>query len=180
MNKESSCVTRVAKRLLLAMLTLFPWLLGCTQNPQPPITLPFEVQKAGIHIETDMEIVQEMEYRFSLLYLYHQGDEVDFKRVGELAGDSGLDEKGELIKPGVPVLVKLTIRLIEPAGEKVTFEQDISKLQTVAAGSGRYTKKIVYLKLKPGRYHVSIESLKDVPKLVGTPVQFLIAFNPKP
>ncbi len=177
MNNSKHYATPATKQWLLVILALLPWLSGCAQTgqlPKPPISLPFEIQKAGSRVEMDIRIVSAIEYRFSLLYLYNQNDPLDIQRVRKLAGYANLD------KPGVPVLLRLNIRLVDSTGKKLILEQDVSDIRVVAAGAGSYTKKIIYLNLAPGHYRVSIESLKDVPELIGTPVEFLIAFNPKP
>ena len=180
--KKSSCVNQVAKRLLLAMLTIFPWLAGCAQSgqlPKPPISLPFEVQKAGSRVETDMRIVDAREYQFHLRYLYDKNNVLDAQRVSKLAGSSDLGIDGKPLKLGVPVVLKFYLRQIDTTGEKLILEQEISDMQVVAYGSGYRLKKIISLKLSPGHYRVNVESLKDAPELIGTPVEFFIAFISK-
>lgn len=52
------------------------------------------------------------------------------------------------------------------------FEQEISELRKTSDAADFFAKQIIELTLKPGHYRVSIESLKDVPELLGTPVIF--------
>ncbi len=167
--------------LSILILAFLPWLTGCANGslPKPPIRLPFEVQKAGSRVETEMQIVEEKEYRFGLLFLYKKGDQADGERVRKLAGYSDLDIGGKLLRPGIPTSLRFQIYVIDSAGDRLLLEQDVSELRTVGWGSGRYTKQIVYLILKPGHYRVSVESLQDVPELIGTQVELQIAFYSK-
>ena len=168
--------------LSIFIIAFLPWLSGCangSQPPKPPIKLPFVVQKAGSKVETEMRIVEEKEYRFSLLFLYKKDDRADGERVRELAGYSDLDMGGKLLRPGVQTPLRLKIHVMDSAGDRLLLEQDILELRTVAAGSGRYTKQVIYMILKPGQYRVSVESLQDVPELIGTPVELQIAFYSK-
>lgn len=172
----------LAAAVTIFMLSFLPCLTACAKDvgpPKPPINLPFEVQKSGSRVETEMRIVEEKEYRFALLLLYKKDAMADFERVRKLAGYSDLDKFGKLLRPGVPVLLKFKINIIDSAGERLMLEQDVSELRTTSMGSGQFNKQIVYLVLKPGHYRVSVESLRDVPELIGTPVEFQIGFYSK-
>jgi len=182
MNDSERRITTKSRWLFVAMLAFLPWLTACAKDaalPQPPINLPFEVQKAGRKVETEMRIDEEKEYRLALLFMYKKGESADFERVGKLAGRYDKDKSGRLIEPGVPIALRLKIFVIESSGDRLIFEQDVSELRTTSVGSGQFNKQVAYLILKPGHYHVSIESLKDVPELIGTPVDFQIAFYSK-
>lgn len=161
------------------VLSLLPWLTACAKDvgpPQPPINLRFEVQKAGNRAETEMRIVEEKGYWFDLVYRYQQGDMADAERVRKLAGYSDLDKDNKLLRPGVSTPLRFKLHIIDGTGERLMLEQEISELRTTSYGSGRYTKQITSpLVLKPGRYRVSVESLNDVPELIGTTVELQIA-----
>lgn len=169
--------------LYILTLTLLPWLAGCANEsvPKPPIKLPFEVQKAGSMIEMEIRIVEEKEYRFALVFMYNKGDSADGERVRKLAGEPEVDNIfGKLMKPGVPILLRFKINVIDSIGEKpFVLEREVSELAVTSTGVDHFTKKIAYLPLKQGRYRISVESVKDVPELIGTPVFFQIGFNAK-
>jgi len=127
----------------------------------------------------EVKIVEEKEYRFALLLMCRNGEAADFERVRKLAGRYERDKYGKLIEPGVPIILRLGIYAIEPSGERLVLEQDVSELRRTSAGSCQFNKQVAYLVLKPGHYRVSVESLIDVPELIGTPVEFQIAFYSK-
>lgn len=181
-NNANLVQISTARWLSIFILSCLPLIAACAKDigiRQPPINLPFEVQKAGVRVETEMRIVEEKEYRFALLLMYKKGDGVDGARVGKLAGRYEKDKNGKLIEPGVPVVLRLKIYVIDSSGDRLMLEQDVSELRRTSAGSGQFNKQVANLTLKPGHYRVSVESLKDVPELIGTPVEFQIAFYSK-
>lgn len=182
MNKNLVRSITKARWLSIALMAALPWLSACAnsaQPPKPPLSLPFEVQKAGSKVETELQIVEDKEYRFTLLFLYKENDEEDRARVRKLAGGQGVDKNFKLIEPGIPISLKVKINIIDSTGERTMFEQEVSELSLSGWGSGRFSKRIIYLTLKPGHYRVSIETLKDVPELLGTSVIFQIGFYSK-
>lgn len=182
MNNNQRKFNLKPRCLSILMLVFLPWLSACangSQPPKPPIKLPFEVQKAGSKVETEMRIVEEKEYRFALVFMYNKGDRVDGERVRKLAGDAMIDKNGKLVEPGIPILLRLKINVIDASGERQILEQEVSELRLSSYGSDHFNKQIIYLTLKPGYYRVSLESLMDVPELIGTPVIFQIGFYSK-
>lgn len=181
MNNKVRQISMKPRLLPVFMLAFLPWLTACAKDvapPQPPINLPFEVQKAGSRVETKLQIVEERGYWFSLLFRYKKGDGLDGARVGKLAGRYDKDKSGRLIEPGVPIVLRLKIYVINSSGDRLVLEQDVSELRMTAMGGDHYTKGIIPpLILKPGSYRISVESLKDVPELIGTPVEFQIGYR---
>lgn len=170
------------KRLFVAMLAFFPWFSACTNDtrpPKPPLILPFAVQKAGNKVETELRVVEHRGYRFSLRLGFKKGDEEDRRRVRKLAGDFGRDRNGKLIEPGISIPLGLKISVIDSSGERSLLEREILEEEMYAYGSDHYSKQIIEVVLRPGHYRIAIESLKDTPELLGTPVALGIDFNPK-
>lgn len=177
MSKNGSQPIMKTRWLSIAMLVLLPWLTACANDTQPfkpPLSFPFEVQKSGSKIETELRIVEGNVYRFALSLMYKKGDQADHERVRKLAGRYEKDKNGKLIEPGVPILLRLRINVIDASGERPMFEQEISELRVTSDGPDSFNKRIIDLTLKPGHYRVSIESLKNVPELLGTPIIFKI------
>lgn len=169
-----------AKLLLLGVLILLPWFSACAQNtlpPKPPLILPFAVQKAGNKVETDLRIVEENEYIFSLRFGFKKGDRADRTRVKKLVGDDYQDKYGD---PGVPTPLRLKISVIEPAGERVAVEKEVSDLRLRSWGGDSFDKHIDYIQLKPGLYRVSVENLQDAPELLGVQTSLGIGYYHKP
>lgn len=181
MNREKYQTSIGLRWLSVAMLMILPWFTGCANGslPKPPIKVPFEVQKAGSRVETEVRIVEEKEYRFVLMFMFTKGDIEGEKRVKKLAGGGGVDYNGKSTEPGIPMLLRFKIDIIDSAEEKGLLDQEISELRLSEHASDHYSKRIVYLSLKPGHYRLSAESLKDVPELIGTPVFFQVGFNSK-
>lgn len=174
MNNNERRTNMKPRWLSLFMLAFLPWLSGCETA-----SWPFEVQKAGNRIEVEYWAREHRGYHFQLLLGYKKRDAVDAERVGKLAGGGARDKNGKSINPGVPILLRFKIYVIDTAGERLMLEQEISELNTTGAGSGSYYSEIAMVILEPGRYRISVESLKDVPELVGTPVIFSIGIDAK-
>lgn len=180
-NNEPHAIATV-RRLCIAMLAFLPWLSACANDagpPKPPLSLPFEVQKAGNKVETELRVVEHRGYIFALLFMYKKDDQEDRARVRKLAGEYEKNQNGELIEPGVPILLRLKIDVIDDSGVKTMLEQEISELRMTSYGAVSFNKRISAVPLKPGHYRISVESLKDVPELLGTPVIFQIGRDPK-
>lgn len=166
-----------SKRLFIAILVLFPWLSACAngvQAPRPPLNLPFAVQKAGSKLETELRIVEGRSYSFTLRFMYKENDHADFVRVRALAGSHKRDMTGKLIDPGVPILLKLVINQVDAQGSNLLFAREISEQALYSLGGDSHNKKIADIPLDAGYYRVSIESLRDVPELEGTKINFVI------
>ncbi len=166
------------KWLALAMIAMLPLSISCTHKTQsrsPPLVLPFEV-KAGSKIETELHIEEHKEYIFSLKFQYKSDDPEDRVRVQKLVGEDGR-HKGD--NPGILTPIRFKIHAVDATGEKPILDQEIPVLRLRSWGDGHFTKHIAYVVLKPGNYRVSVESLKDAPELVGTPIAFSIGFYPK-
>lgn len=158
------------------MLAFLPWLTACANAPS---SWPFEVQKAGNKVEIEYRAVEHRGYLFDLRLMYKEGDREDRERVRKLAGRYEKDNSGKLIEPGVPILLRFKISVIDASGERLILDQEISELRKTSHGADSFNKRIIEVPLKPGRYRISVESLKDVPELFETPVIFSIGFYAK-
>lgn len=171
-----------AKLLLLVVLIIFPWFSACAkdaQPPKPPIVLPFAVQKAGNKLETEIKVAEHRAYLFHLRFLFNENDERDRARVRKLVGGAGIDKYGNLVEPGIPVALRIRINLIDATGEKLILEKEFFELKLSAHADSYFSKQIIGLPLLPGHYRISIESLMDVPELLGTDIFLIIASDPK-
>lgn len=179
MNNNERHAIKTARWLSIFMLAFLPWLMACAndaQSPKPPLILPFEVQKAGSKVETELEVIEHREYIFSLRFGFKKNDEVDRARVKKLVGDDGQLKNGD---PGIPTPLRFKINVIDATGERPMLEQEISELRLRSWGGDSFDKHIAYVILEPGHYRISIESLKDAPELVGTPIALGIGFYAK-
>lgn len=182
MNKYEGQLIMKSKWLFIAMMALLPWLTACAQDagpPNPPLSLPFEVQQAGNKVETELRVVEHRGYSFDLRLMYKKGDQANRERVRKLAGRYEQDKNGKLIEPGVPILLRLKIDVIDDSGVNPMLEQGVSELKLTSWGGDSFNKRIAEVPLKPGRYRISIESLRDVPELLGTPVILRVGFDAK-
>ena len=174
MNNNERHAIMTGRWLSIFLLAFLPWLTACAKS-----NLPFEVQKAGNKVEIEYRAVEHRGYLFDLRLMYKEGDQVDRERVRKLAGRYEKDNNGKLIEPGVPILLRFKIDAIDDSGVQPMLEQEISELRMTSYGADSFDKRIAEVILKPGRYRISVESLKDVPELVGTPVIFRIGFYAK-
>lgn len=162
--------------LFVLMLSFLPWLTACANQPS---SWPFAVQKAGNKVEVEFKADEHRGYLFDLRLMYKEGDQVDRERVRKLAGRYEKDNNGKLIEPGAPILLRLKIDAIDDSGIKPMFDQEISELRMTSHGADSFNKRIAEVPLKPGRYRISVESLSNVPELLGTTVVFSIGFYAK-
>ncbi len=162
--------------LFIAMLSFLPWLTACANAPS---SWPFEVQKAGNKVEIEYRAVEHRGYFFNLLLMYKEVNQADRARVRKLVGSYEKDKNGKLIEPGIPIELKFKIYAIDSAGERLMLEQEIPVLGLTSWGGDSFDRQIAMVILKPGRYRISVESLKDAPELVGTPVIFSIGIDAK-
>jgi hypothetical protein len=167
---------------LIALFFMLCNLVACDstkQIPKPPLVLPFVVQLAGNKVETELQVHEHRSYIFYLQLGFVEKDPEDRERVKKLAGDYERNKEGKLLKPGVAVPLRLKISVIDSFPEKTLLEREILEEEMWAYGADNFKKQIAIVPLKPGHYRVSLESLKDAPELVGTPIAFGIGFYAK-
>lgn len=172
----------VVRRLLLPLGMSLSMLAACSDTPklpQPPLTFPFDTQKAGFKIETDIRVVDFNSYKFGFMLGFKEGDAADRERVKKLAGEYGRDKAGKLIQPGVPIPLRIRIEALKPSALEGVFEKEFLEQEMYAFGDSYYRTGIASVKLKPGTYHLAIENLKVVPELRGTSVILFVGANPK-
>jgi hypothetical protein len=87
-----------------------------------------------------------------------------------MTGRGSIDENGKPVEPGVPILLRLKIDVLDDSGIQPMLDRKISELRRTSHRADFFGKQIAVVNLKPGRYKISVESLKDVPELIGTPV----------
>ncbi|MGH8530554.1 MAG: DUF5625 family protein [Nevskiales bacterium] len=164
------------RNLIIGLMALFSWLSACVEDavlPQPPLVVPFTTEQAGIKSEFEMQVTKDRPYKFSIQLGYRHGDEGDRNRVSRLAGRYGRMNT-KLIEPGISIPLRLKINLLGPSGTKLLVDREFWEQEMYAEGSDRFLKTITVVRLTPGRYNVSIQYLKDVPELRGTPVALTI------
>lgn len=170
------------KRIPVALImVMFLFLSGCaTWGPHPPAVpfeIPFAVHKAGETVSTEMIIVENRNYFFTI-DLYYKEDIEDIKRVKKLAGW----QKSE---PGIPILLALKIIGLDDAARTLHFGKDVFASKAGPMGGfgfdgspgGHIAIIIKEMGLKPGRYWVSLKSLRDIPELAGTPAKFSVFYR---
>jgi hypothetical protein len=154
------------KKILAVIMMMVACFTGCVAGPKPPIELPFAVHQAGATVSTELWIVDKYKYPFVLRFEYKEKDKADQERVRKLVGSGGKNKwTGKIIDPGIPIplLEKDVLALGEDAHGINYFERDIDRNQ---------------IKIPPGLYRVTVQSLKDIPELANTKVFFVIR-NPR-
>lgn len=173
--KENIRIKRLS--LLAIILTICPWFSACAIHrlpPKPPIILPFAVEQAGNKVETEVRIVKEQSYSLSLYFMHRENDQEDIARVRKLTGSAKKNREGRALEPGIPIPLRVKISVIESEEERLIVDTELSEHRLESWGKNRLGKVITKLILKPGRYRVSIETLKDIPALKGTHINFAI------
>lgn len=161
--------------LLTIILTICPWLSAHANHsllPKPPIAMPFAVEHAGNKVETEVRIVKEQSYSLVLYFMHRKNDREERARIRKLTGSAKKNKEGRAVEPGIPIPLTIKISVIESQEEHLIVDTELSELTLESWGADSLTKVITKLILKPGRYRVSIESLKDIPELKGTRINF--------
>lgn len=165
---------KTARQLVIVMLVFLPWLTACTKSD-----FPFEAQKARNAIEVKLWVLEHRSYVFNLRFMYKEEDLEDRLRVKKLVGEYNRDNDGKLIEPGIPILLRLKIDVNDDSGLRPMLDREISELMRTGHGSDFYDKEIAAVILKPGHYRIMVESVHDVPELIGTPVMLHIGRDPR-
>jgi hypothetical protein len=159
------------EKILTVIMTMFVCFTGCAaEGPRPPIKLPFAVHQAGATVSTELRIVEECRYPFSLKFMYNEKDKADQERVRKLVGRYERDVSGKLLEPGIPIPLKLTINAIDSSGERTLLEKEVLALGQEGHGINFFDRDFDLIQLSPGLYRVTVQSLKDIPELANTKV----------
>ena len=171
------------KKFLTITLVLLIFFIGCTSSvPEEPwisIELPFAVYQAGATVSADLRISEKNRnketdhYPFDLKFMFKEGDEADRARVQKLAGGGGTIN-GWPAEPGIAIPLKITIHVIDTSGEKPFLEKEILTKAIWSEEIDSFCRKIDFIHLPPGYYHITVTSLKDIPELAGTEVKLYI------
>ncbi|GAB6140121.1 hypothetical protein JCM14076_08500 [Methylosoma difficile] len=177
MSKSRTLLASIAS----VLLSFYCALTGCVGQstsecnlPVPPIRLPFAVQNKGAKIETELLIIEEKEYIFQLSFIFKENNELDRARLKKLVGETMQDQGGD---PSIPISLRLKISSFSVNNESFVYDQELSKFWLISWGADSFEKRIVGVKLKPGHYRINVESLNDIPKLIGTSVFFTMAYS---
>jgi len=171
------------KKTLVVIMVMLIFFMGCTSTlPEEPwisIELPFAVHKAGSTVSTDLRINESNRnketdhYPFDLKFMFRKGDEQDRARVRKLAGGGGTIN-GQPAEPGIPILLKITIHAINTSSENPFLEKEILTKATWSEDIDSFCRKIDFIHLPLGFYHITVTSLKDIPELTGTEIKLYI------
>jgi len=184
-NRKEASMPRKLIVLFIAVVLCF--LSGCATAglPKAPIGLPFAVHHGGIEISTELQIVRERAYYFSIrFYYYGDSSSADAKRVRKLVGGGARNKADQYTEPGVAVPSVLKIEGTTESGQKVSIEKEFVITGHDAHGftgfngaiGGYFTRGIGFIRLAPGIYRITVRTLKDIPELAGTPVEFRIGW----
>jgi len=183
------------KRFVGIMVVLFCFMAcaGDAPGPKPPIELPFAVHQEGATVSTEVRIVKKFpyefifafpwivksepgSYQFMLTFPFSNNEERD--RVEKVIGGSGWNTRtGNLTDPGVPIQVKVTVRIIEPAGERILEEREVTTKGIQAGNPEHLKRRIGFFELLPGLYRVTVINLKGAPEFKNIRV-LLGIYNP--
>lgn len=168
------------RRSLLAWVSLIPWLpaFGADKSLRPPLQLPFHPERKGERVAIEVRVVEDRKYWLDLQLGYREGDIQDWRRVQAIAGRYEKDKDGRLIEPGVNVPLHLIITGVETQGERLIVDEKVLEQRMYGSGPRQITKRIMGVRLRPGRYRVIVETLEEVPVLEFVSVNLSIGFDP--
>jgi hypothetical protein len=167
--------------LILSAILAASIIVGCAIRPNFP-SVPFAAHKAGSTIVQEVKLDHDIVYAFYLM-LYHENTKEDAERVRKLAG-SGMHRKDKSgnyveIQDGIPVYVALKITGVDDEIDKIYLDKQFSVNHVVGGWKCHdskdpqkncFVKGITGIRLKPGRYRITLKSLQDIPELEATTV----------
>jgi len=138
------------------------------------VEVPFEAGTKGSVVEVQFRVPKAYAYSFFLDLQYKEGDRQDRDRVQQLAGTGGYDSNQRPINTGLAIPVRLIVERIGNDGSKPILDSVFTDHELNGYGSGRYSKRIIRVRLEAGRYRARIEALENIRQLEGVPVHFAV------
>lgn len=131
-----------------------------------PVAAPFAVEKAGTRLSCEVIIEDEGSYEVDIRYFFG-GNRQEHGRVGKIAGGYEYDPTIGVWKDvgkGGPVIIKYVVKSVEN-GQIIKESTETDPVVTSSDGDYLYAV-IGAFSLLPGRYEITLESLKDVPEMI--------------
>ncbi len=128
-----------------------------------PISVPFAVQKAGTRLTCDVVIEDEGGYGVYLSY-FHNSSREDRDRVLRIAGGyEYYDASMNVSRQGGPMIVRYILKSLD-SGQ--ILRDKVIKHPPIWSWDGERRNAVLgAFDLTPGRYEVTVESLKDAPEM---------------
>lgn len=130
-----------------------------------PISVPFAVQTAGTRLTCEVLIEDEGGYGVYLSYI-HNGVRKDMERIERIASgyeyDASLDvwhDEGR----GGPMIVHYILKSLDSG--QILRDEVIEHPRIWSRAAERKNAVLGAFDLTPGRYEVTVESLKDAPEM---------------
>jgi len=169
-----------------AILWIFTWfiLLGTTQSMGetarnlPDTIAPFDISRSDSTIRVDIKVAEHRPYEF-YLNVYYKG-RVEQSRVIELVGNGSRYPDGRYGRPGLTVPIHL--KIVDSSGS--TIVDDVRNVEGVdihgfnGDHDGYYSRYMYGVELRPGIYHVEINSVKEMPEFSGISCGVHIGWHP--
>lgn len=143
---------------------------------KPPAIIPISLNKSGAVLNQKILIVDHNVYYFTLRFSFTEKDQVDRARVANLVGGHELDKRGNVIRPGIPTPVKLSIYKVNGNKEIEIFTRQIDPVLT-SWGGDSLKKQIGFSELRPGHYVVRLNLLRSAPEFDQTPINLGIGYD---
>ncbi|MDX9786356.1 MAG: DUF5625 family protein [Desulfobacterales bacterium] len=163
---------------LLLYLILVIGLTGCdafSGIPKPPLSVLFAVENAGSRISFKFDISKTDFYAIKLRYFCDKNLRDD---VWKNIGGPVEDKSGKRVEPGAPIIIR--IRLVQESSttDSGLIDKEFAAPKLHSWGDCEFDARLTYLKLAPGRYTLTAESLKDAPGLkeIRTELQITKAY----
>ena len=166
------------KKIITVIMTMIACFTGCaTTGPRPPIRLPFAVHQTGATVSSEVRIVKHGAYRYPFFLIFPFKGNEERERIRKLLGSSRHTNDGKYVEPGIPINLKITISIIEPSGERILSEQEVSAVGIQTTSVSGFMREIEQHKFRmpPGLYRVTVENLKGIPEFADIKVVFVIA-----
>lgn len=189
-NERSLVMT--SRRRFLSVLAMLPWMeVWAADKPlQLPFFVPFPgMGKAGAKLSVDFVCPKRyrpwyamlapkpvdkddsrQDWMMYLVFLFKDGDADDAKRVQQFSGSI----HG---RPGIPVRFRISLSHSEKEGAPKIYDSIVvAEPKISGGGNGRIYRIVDGFLLEPGRYHLEIENVDDIPEVVSEKIEFGIAY----
>lgn len=171
------------KNTFTITLVLLLCLTACSSEAPKsnlPLSLPFDVHKAGSKVESKIIVIEQQTYAFELEYSFKKDDRDNRAKVWSLAGGPfrkkalKQGELGERVELGSPFNVKLKISKMLEKNEQFLFDEIISNPRLTSWGERSLNAKLTNITLDPGEYKIYAENENNAPELQGVKVSLHI------
>ncbi|MBX7230213.1 MAG: hypothetical protein K1X48_11500 [Burkholderiaceae bacterium] len=131
------------------------------------VVTPFPLGKEGARVTAEVQVKERLIYAATLRYTYKEDDATERVQQWKLAGGSTRSTSGKWIEPCAELELRVKIRQLDPPADQPLAEKTVKRPCLSSWGANSLNSELFAVKLAPGRYEFSVESLAPAPAFTG-------------